>query len=355
MANNFEMVGKVTLSKGTEKQPTFETKTFDSGWTLNTLRLQVDADGNKHYVDVKGGYGGNDDSLIHSMVKKSDGSKGYDKIQFKYRDREQHIHNLAEFKKYVFVDGENRAEFTTQFDLANYVHIMLKNGEYEGKKFKISGDVEFSEYKDTVYTNYIVNRMYVVSNDEQELAEAQLEMYIGETCIVDDNLDETGKMYIKGHVGQYNGVKKADIGIAQVVEVHIAEDDKKKDRKIAKIKETCEPKSDDFLSRVGLKVKLVNKSEEVEFNESMLSDEEREDLELEFTTIEELKVQYGVGKGKFERKMVFKGFGRGFSKGCIETGLTLAELLRKAENKAKNTNLEIDTSTDLEDDEDLFE
>lgn len=352
MANNFEMIGSLKIAKGTDKFPNYEVKTFDSGWTIKTLRLQATCDGNSHNVEINGGYGG-DESIVYSLKKKPNGEKGTDKVQFKFKDREKHIQDLAEFKKSVFVNGEDRHEFATQVDLAEFVHMELKKEEYVNKKFKISGEIEFSEYQNKVYTRYNVNRIYVVSDEEEEKAEAQIEMYIGENCVDDESLEDTDTLYIRGHVGQYDGRKRAEVGITQIVELTISKDDKKRDRKVDKIKENCEPKSDEYLSRIGVKVNLINKAEDVEFNESMLTEEQLEDLELGFTTIEDLKSELGIGKGKFERKMTFKGWARGYSQGCMETDITLDELLRKGEKAAEQTNIEIDS--DEFDDDDLFE
>lgn len=345
MSNTFEMIGSLKIAKGTDKFPNYEVKNFDSGWIIKTLRLNVSAEGNTHNIEVNGGYGGND-SLIYSMVKK-DNNK-FESIKFKYSEREKHIKDLAEFKKSVFVNGDDRHEFATQVDLADFLHEELKKEEYKDKKFRVSGEIEFSEYENKVYTRYNANRIYVVADDTEEKCEGHIEMYIDENCIDDETIEETNKMYLKGHIGQYDSKKKGDIGLANVIEVQFDKDDSKKDRKIQKIKENCECESDEYLYKIGVKVELVNKAEQVEFDESMLSEEELENLELGFTTMEELKAEHGVGKGSFEKKMRFKGWTRGYNKGAIQSAMTLEQLLSKGETESQQFQ-GIDDDDDLDD------
>lgn len=330
MSNTFEMIGTLKIAKGTDKFPNYEIRKFDSGWVIKTLRLNISAEGNMHNIEVNGGYGGND-GLIYSMVKK-DGNK-FESIKFKYSEREKHIKDLAEFKKSVFVNGDDRHEFATQVDLVDFLHEELKKEEYKDKKFRVSGEIEFSEYENKIYTRYNANRVYVVADDTEEKCEGHIEMYIDENCIDDETIDETNKMYLKGYIGQYDNKKKGDIGFSNVVECEFDQKDSKKDRRINKIKENCECESDEYLYKIGVKVELFNKSEQVEFDESMLSEEELENLELGFTTMEELKAEHGVGKGDFEKKMRFKGWTRGYNKGAIQSAMTLEQLLSKGETE----------------------
>lgn len=351
--SSFEMIGKLSLIKGSEKFPCYEEKKIGDNGVIKVVRMDMKANGNSHNVKIEGAFWG-EDSLVYTMKKVSDNK--YENIKFPYKEREKHIDDVAEFKKYVFVNGEDRMEFVTQQELAEFVHNELQKEEYKGKRFIIKGDIESSEYKNKVYNDFNITRMYVVNDDikegEEKLedkSEGQLDFYITEGCLDDETFDETRKMFINGFIGKYDSKKKADVGIRNTIEVHIPEEKKNADKLVARIRENLETENEDHVYKLGVKVELISKSESVEFDLSMATDEEREDLELELITIEDLKAQYGCGKGSFEKKFLFKGWARGYSKGAIEQQLTLAELIAKEAPKQEESNeFEIDENEDFE-------
>lgn len=345
MANKFEMVGKLKIANST-KVPSFEEKNVGEDGKLITLRMNTTSCGNAHNLQIKGFFWG-ENSTIYAKTKVDN---KYENLQFKYKDRLENIEKVAEFNKFVFVNGEDRHEFVTEYDFANFVHKELSEKDYSKDKFIMKGEIEFSEYNNKKYTNYNIQRIYVVKDEVEEVCEGNLEMYINCESLDVDQLEELGKMYLNGYVAQYDFKKGSEIGMNQVVEIEIPNDDPKKDKKIDRIKSNLECNDDDKLYKVGLKVELFNRNESVEFNEEMLTDEEKEDLELGFTTLDELKQQYGSGRGSFESKMIFKGWTRGYSSGAIETDKNLEELLTKSvkDDKKEKTDFEIDDDTDFD-------
>lgn len=355
--SKFEIIGTLSLSKGSEKMPTFETiKVGDSG-EKRILRLNSKSDDNFHNVKIEGLCWGNDSQIF---AKKKVGEGKYEDLKFKYSERDKHIAELAEFSKYVFVDGDTRHEFATQYDFALFVKEELESGKYNDKRFIIKGDVESSQWKGKSYHDFNVTRLYTVTEKEGEEAiedksEATLELFLGEGCLMDDDFEETRKMFLNGFNARYDSKKKGRIGIPLTVEVYVPKEKKNGAKLVDKFKENTEGKitDDELAYKLGIKVDMVSKSEKVEFNMELLSDEEREDLELGLLDLEELKAEHGCGKGAFERKFVFKTFARGYSKGAIEQdGLKIAELLALEKSESDNG---VSYSVDEEDDVSVFE
>ena len=79
------------------------------------------------------------------------------------------------------------------------------------------------------------------------------------------------------------------------------------------------------LHKIGFKVEHINGTTSVPFTIDMATDEEREMVELGFMTIEDLKSQYGSGKGGFVSKVEATGLAKGYGNGAMETGQTLAD------------------------------
>lgn len=362
MANsNFEMIGKLNLSKGSEKFPTYDVRKVGDTGEVHTLRMVVKADGNTHNVQINGLFWG-EDSKIYTMEKTED-NKGKT-LDFMYKDRDKYMDRIVEYKKFVFVDGETRHEFITERDFALFVKDELPKRN-ENDRYIVKGNVEFTQYKGKTYYDFNINRIYVVhdeSRDEPLLdkSEGTLDLYIAEGCVDDGQFEETRKMFIKCYATKYDNKKKGVVGIPTNIEVFIPKEKKNGSKLVDKIKENLAYKieDDEKVCKVNLKVDLINKSEKVEFNVEMCTEEERENLEMGLIDIEDLKAEYGCGKGAFEKKFVFKGFGRGYLKGAMPQDLLLTDLLAFGEKKKDeddDTEYQIDSDdTDADEDDDMF-
>ena len=83
--------------------------------------------------------------------------------------------------------------------------------------------------------------------------------------------------------------------------------------------------SGEELHKIGFKVEHINGTTSVPFTIDMATDEEKEMVELGFMTLDDLKSQYGVGKGSFVTKVEATGLAKGYGNGAMETGQTLAD------------------------------
>ena len=83
--------------------------------------------------------------------------------------------------------------------------------------------------------------------------------------------------------------------------------------------------SGEELYKIGFKVNHINGTTSVPFRIEDATEEEREMVELGFMTIEDLKSQYGSGKGAFVTKIEATGLAKGYGNGAKETNQTLAD------------------------------
>lgn len=375
MSNQFVMIGKLSIAGDRPNKSAFSDRLLDSGCNIRELNLRMKCDKDNFNLQIKSfmsnakknsdGSINVDNSIIYSLLKSEDSK--YSTVQFKYKDSDKYIDNLAEFKKYIFVDeNEERVECSNEFDYSMAVHSILKSDAYKDKKFKVQGNIEYSSYtnpkthEEKIYTNYNVQRIYVINDEAEEKALANVEFYITEDCLDDSRLEEENLLVINGYIPEYNSKKKADIGFYQSFEYPLGEDSEKA-KKMAKLidKMLLDNFDDNELCKMGYRVRLINRHEEVPFNEDMLSDEEKELVKYGLMDIEDLKQQYGAGMGSMQRRMEISSIGRGYSKGAIPVPLTLNELLSKG-NEPKPELLDEDGDLDIlsdgDDDEDeLFD
>lgn len=371
---NFVMIGKLSIAPDRENRKAFSDKLLDSGCNIRQLNLNMKCDKDNFNLQIKSfmnnvkrtseGTLNVNDSTIYTIL---DNDGKFESTNFKYKDREKYEDRIANFRKLVFVDeNEERVECSNEFDYSMAVHSILKSDAYKDKKFKVQGNIEYSSYtnpkthEEKIYTNYNVQRIYVINDEAEEKALANVEFYITEDCLDDSRLEEENLLVINGYIPEYNSKKKADIGFYQSFEYPLGEDSEKA-KKMAKLinKMLLDNFDDNELCKMGYRVRLINRREEVPFNEDMLSDEEKELVKYGLMDIEDLKQQYGVGMGSMQRRMEISSIGRGYSKGAIPVPLTLNELLSKGDEPKKellDEDGDLDILSDGDDDEDeLFD
>lgn len=370
---NFVMIGKLSIAPDRENRKAFSDKLLDSGCNIRQLNLNMKCDKDNFNLQIK--------SFMNNVKRTSDGTLNvndstiytildndgkFESTNFKYKDREKYEDRIANFRKLVFVDeNEERVECSNEFDYSMAVHSILKSDAYKDKKFKVQGNIEYSSYtnpkthEEKIYTNYNVQRIYVINDEAEEKALANVEFYITEDCLDDSRLEEENLLVINGYIPEYNSKKKADIGFYQSFEYPLGEDSEKA-KKMAKLinKMLLDNFDDNELCKMGYRVRLINRREEVPFNEDMLSDEEKELVKYGLMDIEDLKQQYGVGMGSMQRRMEISSIGRGYSKGAIPVPLTLNELLSKGDEPKKelvDEDGDLDILGEEDNDDDLFD
>lgn len=369
----FEMVGKLAIAKDGEKRKAFEELRYAKGsakkdgtkrtddFIMRTLRLTMQTEEDFFNVEIKGNLLGSEDTAKIVSLKKNDEGK-YDTIEFKYKDREDYVHDLAEFKKFVFVDGEERFEFANEYEFSMFVYNKLKDGEYKDQIFKIKGEMVFRNYinpqtnEENTYVNYEVNRIYVGANDDlEQVATANMNVMLGQDCIDDSRLDEDRLLVVNGYVTQYESKEQPNKGYYTSFEFPMnVEDDTKMKRKATLIADKMELPDDKELGTMSFKVKLINRVQKVSFNEEMLTDEDRELLDLGIMTMADFEQQYGDGTGGRISKYEIIRLPRG-REGIIPSELTIADILKepvKEEQKQQEINVDLDNNQS--DDEDEF-
>ena len=105
---NFEMLGKITMSKETEKfKPYSETK-YESGWVKRRIMFNAICGDNRHLLSVDGGSFADGHGDVYTFTKGSVDANGNKvkgeslKIPFKDRLTSPKLAEVAEFKKFIF-------------------------------------------------------------------------------------------------------------------------------------------------------------------------------------------------------------------------------------------------------------
>ena len=113
------------------------------------------------------------------------------------------------------------------------------------------------------------------------------------------------------------------------------------------------------LAKIGFKVNLINRMEEVEFDETMMTEEDRMYIEFGIMTLDDFKNKYGNGKGGYIKKFEVDKISATYRNGAVPTMFTLEQILsdgkqEEPEIKEKDVELDLDGSLTDDDIDDLF-
>lgn len=464
MANNtFEFIGRLSVGKESEKFKPFEEKTSEKGWKTTTLKHNVVAGDNRHFLEIKGGHWADGHGEIYSFTKGEVDASGNRvkgesiKIPFKDRFKQENIDKVAEFKKHVVdleefgyrykikkalekiesedlsaedieglkvetfvnedtinksittleekikntkdekevatlkkslarlkvqlkikdlnvdtdiktkktiltimleVSNKKRKEFLSEQDFAEYLYKLITKGNINDKLFIVKGEKTYSEYKGKTYEHIVPNRIYLADKNAKPMSSGQFEVFFNKESLDENSFEETKKYYINGYVRNYDSGRKADIPCPVQLVIDCSKDEEnEKNKKLNKLLKSQFVVEDDSWKQLGVKVNLLDGAQKVEITEDMLTDFQKEMLELDPDFIDEIRKELkGDLYGEKVKETVIVNVAKGYSKGRKDTVFVDEDFIVKAielkekETDENNTNEEdiFNTEDDLD-------
>ena len=402
MNNTFNFVGRISLGKETDKFKPYEETTYDSGWVMRKLKFNVLSGTNRNFVEISGGHGKDLSTqkvfTFSKTIHNGDGSKiKGEKLEIKWEDRnkQSEIDKVAEFKKFVIdteapgrrwaleklcediKDGKDVSEqmdqlgvkdaseakaaleasnkkkhvYITEWDFAEAVYKLLKNPKIKNTKFKIIGDVQFTENNGRFYRHLNVRRIYLAGEEDVDSVEANICIYYNKDSLDSASVEEKGKYYINAFVRDYDSQRKNNIGIP----IQIALDANNKGIKIYKKRFTVD---DDKWYECGIKVDMIDGAQKMELDVSVLDEDTQELLLLgEITEEDIIKDMGGEIYGDRVTECLFKGYAVGYVRGSVETVYLDDDfkLSPVGENSDDNVDESSDVVEDSDDEDNLFD
>lgn len=381
---NFEMIGKISLGKETEKFHPYSETTYDSGWVKRRIMFNAICGDNRHLLTVDAGAFSDGHGDVYTFSKGSVDANGNKvkgeslKIPFKDRLTSPKLAEVAEFKKFVFdlekpnrryklekaaekikegisltdeelkelgieietdVKGEleksnkKKHEFISEWDFVEFIKKVIDSGKYNDKKFFIRGNANYS-YSDKnqkVYENYVPQRIYLADDDAEEYSTATIKMIYGADAVDEMSAEEKGKYYVSGYMMEYDNNRKANIPVPVVVTIPVASTDAsdKDKKKVEAIKRKFIVEDDTF-KELGIEVNMLNGAQKVEITEDMLTEEQKDDLECGLITLDDIRADLGGNVyGDRVQEYQFAKIARGFTKGRNDTVYTTEDMIIK--------------------------
>ena len=383
---NFEMTGRLSLSKETDKFKPFSVTKFPaSGWVSKKLMFNVACGDNRHMLTVNSGtFEDESKGYVYTFSKSGvdeDGNKVKGeslKIPFKERLTSPKLAEVAEFKKFIFdlekpgrryklekaaekikegtsltdeelkeiglenetdVNAEleksnkKRHEFISEWDFIDFIKKVIDSGKYSDKKFFIrgNGEYQYSDKNERVYESYVPNRIYLAADDAEESSTATINILFNSESLDDMSVEEKGKYYVNGYMMEYDNNRKGNIPVPVTITIPVPSDDA--DEKAKKRTESIKHKfmvDDDTFKEYGAVVNMLNGAQKTEITEDMLTDEQKDDLECGLITMDDIRAELGGNVyGERIREYQFLKPARGFTRGRVDTVYTEDDMVIK--------------------------
>ena len=399
---NFEMIGRLSLPRATDKFEPFSTKKYESGWIRKQLMFNVTCGDNRHMLSITDGAFDDEHGDIYSFSKSTVDESGNRVkgetliIPFKDRLTSPKLAEVAEFKKFVIdlerpgrryklekasekikegtsltdeelkdldIEDESevnqelerskkrRHEFISGWDYIDYIFKLIDSGKYKDKKFFIrgNGEYQYSDKNQRVYESYIPNRIYLAADDAEESSTATINVLFNSESLDEMSVEEKGKYFVNGYMMEYDGNRKSNIPVPVTITSPVPTDnaDEKAKKRIEAIKHKFMVEDDSF-KEYGAVVNMLNGAQKLEITEDMLTDEQREDLDCGLITMDDIRAELGGSVyGERIREYQFLKPAKGFTKGRQDTVYTADDMVIKLLAD------EVDEMEDLFDDEEL--
>jgi hypothetical protein len=404
MTNTFEIVGKLSISKETEKFKPYEYRSFPSGWARSRLLFNIQSAENRHMLTIEGMFKEDGTGKVYTFTKGETNPTTHEKtkgeniqITWKDRNKPEIIEQVAEFKKFVVdleqygrryklenavkkqeegnltdedlkelnLDAEElqhelelskkrRKEYLSEYDFTEYLYKIISSDKLKDKVFKVSGNIVHSEYNGKVYKKLVPSRLYLVPNDTEQTSTGQITVYYNKESLDSGSYESTKKYYVNGFVREYDGQRKETIALPIQLVLDDTSEDEKASKTVKVLKKQFEVE-DDSWKEFGVKVKLLDGAQKVEITDDMLTDFQKEMLELEAITMDDIRKEIGGDVyGERVQEIVIVNISKGFSKGRKDTVYIDSDFVIKAiEPEQEEQNEEIGTEEDLDDLSDL--
>lgn len=393
---NFEMTGKLSIGKETEKFHPYTEKTYPSGWVRKQLLFNVTCGDNRHMLTVTAGAFSEGHGDIYSFTKGGVDENGNKvkgesiQIPFKERLTSPKLAEIAEFKKFIIdleqpgrryklqnmadklhegkeltdeelkevsleskddvtaaleKSNKKRHEFISEWDYIDFIKKVIDSEKYKDKLFFIRGNgkYQYSDNQQKVYESYIPTRIYLAADDAEPSSTATINIIFNSESLDEMSVDEKGKYYVNGHMMEYDQNRKANIPVPVTIVIPVPEDDEKGKKKAEAFKHKFMV-DDDTYKEYGAIVNMLNGAQKTEITEDMLTDEQRKDLDLGIITMDDIRAEIGGNVyGDRIREYQLVKPARGFTKGRQDTVWTDEDMIIKPIEEA------------IPDSEDLFE
>lgn len=321
VSNRFNFVGTALLPKADSKRPFFN-KFEKNKKTMASMNFGVkESDNNMGFVEIF-------DSIQTEIKTKNANNED---IVIKWGDRldEDSVKSVASYKKFTVDLGEDfggRQDFISTYDAILFLNEWLP--KYKGKVM-VTGQFTKEPYKGEYYDKFKVNNIYAVDDDTKNKLALTIDLYYNKDSIDKSDFKTDKKIYLNGYINQYINKETGSKYLPQQLIFNASKYDienNEKHKKLFDYKMNYLDIKNKTMQHIVWETRLVRGAEGIEWNIDLLTDKQREQVELGVKTVNDFKPKGQILGDKINELRLFDPQLTGdFVDGLVDTELFVKE------------------------------
>lgn len=259
-----------------------------------------------------------------------------EKMDVDWDDRfdENIIEKVANYRKYIVDLGDEhggRQEFITAYDMIEHLREHLPN--YDGRVV-VTGQFTRDWYakKKTYFSKFRIQNVFAAPEERKNRLLLTMDLFYNKSSLDDSDFDENKKMtldcYIEQYINKDEGRKYVPIQVVFSGAKYDLENEKHKklfDYKMKYIKV-----KNKNMVHIPWEIVLLRGAEEAEFDESMLTDSQREQVELGIKSVDDFRPKGNIYGDRIDEFRLFEPKLEGdYADGVLECDDTADEFEEK--------------------------
>ena len=369
----FSFTGNLNLNGLETKNPFHRVGTTSSGKAYESFNVSVVAEkNNRAYTEVFG--------MVQDKIKTMDTDNNKVEIDWEDRNDPDIIKSVAGFKKHVVKLGDERKEFISDYDFVKY--LASHADDLKDIKATVTGQSSVNVYNGKISQRFTIQNIYEADDESKNQLRITTPYYFNKNSFDFSDWNTEHKIIINGYIQTYIDKDTGNkyVELPTVLDCSKINWDNEKHVNLVKYKlkmlgcdlvdnkPKFKSKGSNFYS-IATILAYQNGAEQVDFTEDMLTDTQKELLELGVKTLEDFRP---VGNVYGERVQIYKIVDfdiRGdYENGYVDTELSESEFedeiyvpikpesvedLEEEEEKPSKKSKDVEPE-DSDDDEDLF-
>lgn len=281
---------------------------------------------NSGYVDMFGSK--------YPIIKTIDKNNNRIEVPWEDRNNPETLDLVAFYKKFIVDLGPEfggKHEFITEYDAIGYLGENLQAYANTGGKLYVTGQMKKNFYNGNCTDRFQIKDVYAVEPDRASRLEITMDLYYNDDSIDTNDLNAENKIYVNGYIAQYTDKENGIQYIPQTVTMSFAKYDltnimhvKRMEYRKGYISKLSKKK----MYHIMWQCRLINGAEEIQFDKSMLTEQQKEQVALGIKSLDDFKPSSQVlGDKIHEIRLVDPILKGSFSEGILECDETLNEFL----------------------------
>lgn len=292
----FNFVGTPVIPKEKKdaKRPFFKEFTKEDGKKKRKMLSMTfgvkESDNNMAFVEAF--------DSVQDTIKTFDTDNNKMDVDWEDRFDEDTVAAVANYRKYIVDLGEDyggRQEFITAYDMIKHLNEWLP--QYKGRVV-VTGQFTRDWYgkKKQYYSKFRIQNVFAAPEERKSRLGITAELFYNKKSLDDADFDDTKKMtldcYIEQYINKDEGRKFVPIQVVFSASKYDLE--KEKHKKLLDYKFKYLKVKNKRMVHIPWEMVLLRGAEEEEFDESMLTAAQKEQIELGIKTLDDFKPRGGV-------------------------------------------------------------